>query len=514
MHSPVAVRVNYDSLLSYFATESFMPISRLNRLSAHTKTLLASSAAIAAFALSPMSAHAQVVKPADQAKAAQQHPQLVAQFGGAIEGNLGAYVAGIGEKTARAADLAGKCKFTVLNSDVVNAFAVPGCYIYVTRGLLTIMNSEDELAAVLGHEIGHIQGKHSYRRQRAATWSTIGAIALGVATKSEDVMNTAGQLAQVYTLSYSRDQEHQSDDFGVKHLKTNGYNMFAAADIMGQLGAQETLDARVNNREGRTIPNWARSHPVSSERVTRTSTAATRAGGTRTSPPETITPFMNAISGLRVGDDPSQGFVNGRVFSHPTIKIAFEAPTGFTLSNSPEAVQMVGPNSLKGQFTGGAALSGTLDNYANTALKAILGQTRAQIGSPQASTINGIPAVSLLARAQTQSGQQVDVGIMAYNVNNKAYHFTLVGPAGQLNPTYSMTQSMRILSDAEIAQLRPRQIEIVTVRRGDTIASLAAKMAYSDFQADRFKMINGIAADRPLVVGEKLKIVVYGAALK
>lgn len=478
------------------------------------KSLLVAGVAFAAFAIAPMNAQAQVVKPADQARAAQQHPQIIAQFGGAIEGSLGTYVSNIGEKTARAADLAGKCKFTVLNSDVVNAFAVPGCYIYVTRGLLTIMNSEDELAAVLGHEVGHIQGKHSYRRQRASTLSTLGAIALGVATKSQDIMQQASQLAQMYTLSYSREQENQSDDYGVHHLRANGYNMFAASDIMAALGAQEALDARVNNREARQIPNWARSHPVSSEREARTSAAATRLGATRTTPPEIVTPFLNAINGLLVGDDPAQGFVNGRVFSHPTIKITFEAPAGYTLSNAPEAVQFQGPNNIRGQFAGGGNLSGGLDVYANSVLRGILGQTRAQIGAPQASNVNGIPAVSLLARAQTQNGQIVEVAIMAYNVNNKAFHFAIIGPAGQLNPTYPMTQSFRMLNDAEIAQLRPRKIEIVTVRNGDTIASLSSRMAYSDYQADRFKMINAITTDRALVAGEKIKIVTYGAPLR
>jgi predicted Zn-dependent protease len=478
------------------------------------KSSLLAGVAATAMALIPATASAQVIKAADQAKAAQQHPQILAQFGGAIEGPLGAYVTNIGNKTAVAAGQAGMCKFTVVNSDVVNAFAVPGCYIYVTRGLLTIMNSEDELAAVLGHEIGHIMGKHAYRRQRASTLSTLGALALGVATKSQEVMQQAAQLAQVYTLSYSRAQENESDGYGVRYLGTNGYNMFAASDIMGALGAQEALDAKVNNREGRVIPNWARSHPVSSERVTLTSAAARAAGATPTSPAETVTPFFNAINGMRVGDDPEQGFINGRVFSHPGIKITFEAPSGFTMSNSPQAVQFTGPNSTKGQFVGGGALTGGLDAYATAALRAVLGQTPAQLGTPQSSTVNGLPAVSLLARAQTSQTTTVDVAVMAYNVNGRAYHFVLVGPAGQLNPTFPMTQSMRILADSEIAALRPRQIEIVTARNGDTIASLSARMAYPDFQADRFKMINGIAADRALVSGEKLKIVTYGAALR
>jgi predicted Zn-dependent protease len=458
----------------------------------------------------PTIALAQIVKPAEQATAARQHPEIVAQFGGAIEGPLGAYVTAIGNKSSDAAGLSGQCRYTVINSDVVNAFAVPGCYIYVTRGLLTIMNSEDELSAVLNHEVGHIVGKHSYRRQRASIWSTLGAIALGAATRNSDVMQTAAELAQRYVLSYSRAQEHESDDYGVRYLRTNGYNLFAAADIMGALGAQEALDARVNNREARQIPNWARSHPVSSERVARTTAAATAAGGTRTSPPETVTPFFNAINGLRVGDDPEQGFVNGRVFAHPSLRITFEAPTGFTLANSPRAVQLQGPGSVRGQFLSGGTLSGSLEAYATNAVRAILNQTPASVGTPQVSTVNGFPAVSLLARAQSSQGQSVDVAVMAYNVNGQAYHFAIIGPAGQLNPTFPMTQSFRALSTQEIAQLRPRQLEIVTVRNGDTIASLSSRMAYDTFQVDRFKMINAITTDRALIPGERLKIVSYG----
>jgi predicted Zn-dependent protease len=478
------------------------------------KSSLLVGLATTAMALIPVGANAQVIKAADQAKAAREHPQILAQFGGAIEGPLGAYVTSIGDKTAVAAGQAGLCKFTVVNSDVVNAFAVPGCYIYVTRGLLTIMNSEDELAAVLGHEIGHIMGKHSYRRQRASTLSTLGALALGVATRSQDVMQQAAQLAQVYTLSYSRAQENESDGYGVRYLAANRYNMFAASDIMGALGAQEALDAKVNNREGRVIPNWARSHPVSSERVTLTSAAARAAGATPTSPPETIIPFFNAINGMRVGDDPEQGFINGRVFSHPGIKITFEVPTGFTLSNSPQAVAFSGPNSTIGQFAGGGTLSGGLDAYALAALKSVLGQVPAQLGAPQASTVNGIPAVSMLARATPQNGQAVDVAVMAYNLEGRAYHFLIRGPAGGLNPTFPITQSLRTLADGEIAQLRPRQIEIVTVRSGDTITNLSSRMAYNDFQIDRFKMINAITTDRGLLPGERLKIVTYGAALR
>jgi predicted Zn-dependent protease len=327
-------------------------------------------------------------------------------------------------------------------------------------------------------------------------------------------MQIVGTAAQAYVLNYSRTQEYQSDEIGVRYLKANNYNPFAAADMLSALGQQEALEAKVRDRPASSLPTWQRSHPLSADRVTRATSNARILNGSATPPAEIVGPYMEAIRGLRVGDDPEQGFINGRVFSHPTIKISFEVPAGFTLSNSPEAVQFIGPNSVKGQFAGGSTLSGRLDSYANTTLRAVLGRTPAQFGSPQATTINGFPAVSMLGRATPQGGQAIDVAVMAYNVNGKAYHFIIVGPANQLNTTFSITQSLRGLSSSDIAALRPRQIEIVTVRSGDTIASLSARMAYPDFQTDRFKMINAITTNRALINGERLKIVSYGAALR
>lgn len=446
----------------------------------------------------------------ERVRAGQQHPQIVAQFGGAVEGPLGTYVSSIGERVAVAAGIPGQCTFTVINSDVVNAFAVPGCYIYITRGLLAIMNSEDELASVLGHEVGHVVADHSARRQNTATMTTLGAIVAGVLTGSGDIAQLAGQAGQMYALNYSRDQEYESDDLGVRYLLTNGYNAYAAADMLHALGLNDELTTRTSNRDtASAIPAWARTHPLSADRVTRANSRAQAAGAARGTPPERTQPYLQAISGMIYGDDPEQGFVNGRTFSHPGMRIAFEASQGFTLTNTTTAVLIAGPNNARAQFSGGVLPPEGLEAYANARLRQLIGQARAQIGQAQRSTTNGLETVTIPARAQTQQGQIVDVSVTAYRVNDRVYHFLTLAPQGGGAAMTPMLGSMRTLTTQQAAALRPRRIELVQVGSRDTAQSLSRRMAYDDYQLERFLVINGLDSATALRAGETVKIVSY-----
>lgn len=444
----------------------------------------------------------------DRAQAAQAHPQILQQLGGAVEGPAATYVSTVGERIAGAAGVAGQCTFTLVNSDVPNAFAIPGCYIYVTRGIMALMNSEDELASVLGHEVGHVVADHAARRQNTATLTGLGAILAGVLTGSGEIAQAAGQAAQLYTLSYSRDQEFESDDLGVRYLQRAGYNPHASADLLRSLGMQETLSARIANRDAASAtPSWARTHPLSAERVSRATAQATATGATLGAPAERIGPYFAAIDGMIFGDDPEQGFVNGRTFAHPTLRIAFEAPQGFTLTNSPSAVMIGGPNNLRAQF-GAAALQGDLGAHASNGLRQILGNTPAQVGQVQRSTTNGLETATAPARAQTQSGM-VDVAVTAYRVGDRAYHFITIAPAGSSGAFTLMLQSFRTLTTQEAAALRARVIDVVTVRAGDTPQTLASRMAFDDYRLERFLTLNGRQAGEALRPGEQVKIVVY-----
>lgn len=451
---------------------------------------------------------APVIRPSDRQRAAQQHPQVLQAFGGAYQGPQAAYVARVGERVAAAAGLPGQCTFTLINSDVVNAFAVPGCYIYVTRGLLSIANSEDELAFVLGHEVGHVAANHSAQRQSRSVLSGLGALAVGVLTGSGELAQLAAQGAQLYTLRFSRTQEFQSDDLGVRYMVRAGYDPRAGADMLQQLIRDDELRARTRGREGagETTPEWARTHPLTGNRVGRVVEQARAAGPAAAAEQEA--PYYAAVSGLLYGDDPEQGFVDGRRFAHPVLRIAFEAPEGYALTNSPSAVMVDGPGG-KAQFSGGR-MQGSLEDHAAGVLRQLLGRTPAEVGRIRRTSTNGLDTVVLPARAQSQ-GRTVDVTVVAYRFGPEtAYHFVALAPAGRTGAFDPLFGSVRRLNDAEAARLRPRVVEVESVRPGETARSLASRMAFEDYPLERFLALNGLAGDGPLQAGRRVKVVRYG----
>ncbi len=454
---------------------------------------------------------APVILPAERQQAAQQHPQILAEFGGEYQSPASDYVARIGAQTAAAAGVPGQCNFTVINTDVINAFAVPGCYIYITRGLLAVMNSEDELASVLGHEVGHVVADHSDRRANRGTIAGLGAVLVGVLSGSGELMNAAGQAAQVWTLGYSRDQEYESDDLGIRYMLANGYNPYAAADMLAALGAASSLDALTKGRDdAEAIPEWSRTHPLSENRVQRAIANANASGVPPTARAETIAPFLAATDNMIYGDDPEQGFILGRTFAHPTLKLAFEAPQGFSLTNSPQAVLITGPNNQRAMFSGGQ-LQGDISQYTRTVLQNFLGEAQAQVGQIQLTDVHGFQAARLPARVQNSQGQFVDVAVTAYRFRpESAFHFITLAPANGGQDFASLLSSFRGLSDAEAAALRPRRIDVVTVGARDTVASLSSRMAFDSYQEERFRVINGLTPDQTLQAGQQVKIVVFG----
>jgi predicted Zn-dependent protease len=450
------------------------------------------------------------ISEADQAYGAEQHPKLLAEFGGEYSGPEARYTKALGEKIARAAGLDGQCVFTLVNTNVVNAFAVPGCYIYVTRGLFGIVTSEAELASVLGHEVGHIVGAHSRRQERRSIWRTLGVIAVSL-TGSELLTRVAGQAAQYFTLRYSRNQEYESDTLGIRYLESGGYDPHAAADMLGALGRHDAFLTRTSGRnEASAIPEWARSHPLTDNRIARARDAASQINADPNALPENEAAYLSEVDGLLWGDDPEQGFVLGRRFLHPIMRITFEAPTGFALTNSPQAIMLAGPSGMRGEFGGGPMPDGRLDLYVQQIVEQIARQGQGQASATEG-VINGLPALLVDLQLRGRDGV-IPVSIAAYDGGDgQAYHFVMLAPPAAPNAAAiaSMFRSFRRLSTQEAAQLRPRVIETVTVAQGDTAATMARRMADPN-PGDLFLLLNGKDAGQALRQGERVKIVTWG----
>jgi predicted Zn-dependent protease len=219
--------------------------------------------------------------------------------------------------------------------------------------------------------------------------------------------------------------------------------------------------------------------------------------------------FLTRIDGLVYGDDPKQGIIDGNRFTHPELRLAFQAPEGFYLVNGTQAVSING-DSGKAQFSGGPMGTG-LDAYIQTVFSSLTesGQARIVPSSIESANVNGIPAAYGVAQVQASSGP-VDVAVFAYDFGGgKAYHFltiTRVGGAGAFN---AMFKSMRRISAGEAGQVKPRRLAVVTVKAGDTVQSLASRMAYSDGAVERFLVLNGLGSGARLVPGQRVKLVTY-----
>ncbi|MGP1284091.1 MAG: M48 family metalloprotease [Parasphingopyxis sp.] len=449
----------------------------------------------------------------ERQQGARVHTQLLQQFGDVYSGRQSDYVVRVGQRIAVQSGLSNaQTDFTVslLNSPVHNAFALPGGYVYITRNLVGLMNSEAELASVMGHEVGHVAARHSSRRQSTNTIGQILAVGLGILTGSGDLANLAGQAAQLYTLRYSRSQEYEADELGITYLTRANYNPFAAADMLASLAAQTSLDARIAGRNARSLPEWASTHPDPAARVSRARAEATERGATPATGASGRDAFLDAIDGMLYDDDPAQGVIDGNTFRHPDLRLQFTVPQGYTMQNGTTAVVVTGPNG-QAQF-GGGNTSGSLSDHIDRVFRELAGNNRRiDYGNVRTARINGLPVAQASARLASGSNQ-VDVTVTAYDFgSNRTYHFLTVTRAGQgIGPFGGMLNSVSRLSSSEAAAIRPRVIDVVTVRRGDTISGLASRMAYSSYQEERFRVLNALGSGDTLQAGDRVKLVVYG----
>lgn len=472
----------------------------------------------------------QAISTADRQAGSKADPEMTAEYGGAYAGPQSALVRQVGARVARqsAIDQADRdFSFKLLNSGVPNAFAIPGGFVYTTRGLVALMNNEAELAFVLGHETGHIAARHSDSRQkvtqRNVLLGTLGQAVLGAVLGNGAAGQIGNQIGQAgiqrlvvgNVMSHSRQDEFQADDLGIAYAMKAGYDPTASADILGKLATQAALESRITGNT-RTTPSWAMSHPDPAARVVRARQRTAQIGakgGQRNADA-----FLLSLRGMVYGDDPAQGLVDGQAFRYPPGRIQFTAPAGYGMSNGSDAVTV---SAAAGSRSGGQArfsggrYDGDLAKVVTQSFAA-LSKNAAVSVQPTRATVNGMEAMTATLGA-TSNGQAVDLTVTAIAFSpTTAYTFVVLQPRGSgLGDLAGLIQSFRRMSDAEVAGIRPRVIDIVTVGRGDTVQSLSARMAFTDMQVDRFRVLNGLPAGATsLVPGSKVKLVVWGPPQK
>lgn len=484
------------------------------------KSLLLTAAA--AVAISPVIVGAQgarYLNPRDVAEAQRTHAELVEELGGEETGARANYVASVGQRIGAQTGIVNPgqaLRFTLLNSAVENAFSVPGGYVYVTRQLMTLMDDEAELAFALGHETAHIAANHAHiRRQYAQRTNVMGVLGqvlgavLGNYGMGGMVSQSAQRAAALRTLSFSRDQEYQSDTLAMRYLLGAGYDPSGGPEVLAALTRASAIQARVQGRDNRQTPEWASTHPLSQNRSQRALQEARSTGRLGTGI-RNRDGFLAQLEGVYVDDDPAQGIIDGRTFTHPDLRIQFSVPPGYLMQNGTYAVTVSG-SAGKAQFSGGR-FEGPLDAYIMRVFQQLTrGQMQLAVPPPQRTVINGMPAAFTTARTRNSSGV-VDVSVVAYQWDrDRIYHFVMLTRGGYGMGAFTpLINSLRRITPAEAAVIRPRIIDVVTVQPGDTVQSLANRMAYRDFRMDRFLALNGLAPNAQLAPGQKVKLVIYG----
>jgi Putative Zn-dependent protease len=444
---------------------------------------------------------------------AEQHPKLVQQFGGTYEyKDLNAYVDRVGQSLARQTETPNATyTFTVLDDDDINAFALPGGYVHVTRGLLALASNEAELAGVLAHELGHVVARHAAQQYSQSVAANVGLTALSVAGMFFGIppvaTDLAGYGAQAYLQSYSRDQESEADTLAVRYMTRAGYDPQAMVTFFRKLDGDARLKAAMAGDPGAADRfDIMASHPRTVDRLRQVSSLAAAAPKGRTEQPA----YFSAIDGMTFGDSPSQGIRNGRDFVHPMLRIAFRVPPAFILQNSDERVTATGPGGAAILFDSAspdaAVRVGPVDQY----LTRIWG-AKLSLRAVERFRIQDLDAATGVARVSTRQGP-LDLRLVAVRTApDRIYRFLFITPpaaTGRFDAPFKETAySFHTLSADEAAAVKPLRVQVVTVKEGDTVQSVAETMPFEDNDAEMLRLLNGLDTGAPLIPGQAIKTV-------
>ncbi len=435
--------------------------------------------------------------------AEREHARLVGAFGG--EYRSPATAALLAETVARLVPATERpdesYRVTILDSPVVNAFALPSGRLYVTRGLLALANDTAEIAGVLAHEIAHVTLRHAAARtEREQRSALIGRVMAELA--NNPAAGTAVLNEARYDIArFSRVQEIEADQIGVRTLVAAGYDPYGAVRFLESLGRASDLRVSAAGERQAGGTDMLATHPSTPERIQAAIQAARRAAAPGIGSGDRNR-YLAAIEGLTYGDNPTDGLVRGRRFVHARLGVTFEAPEGVALENTAQAV--VGASADGNR----RLLFDAVQPEPGQSLEALLTSTWSdpvETGSLRATTVNGLPAAIATSR-----GRDWSFRLAAIRVGNTTFRliiaFRTLGPEAE-RAFEGALASVRALSPEEASAVRPLRVRLVTAADGDTAEMLAARMPYDERAVQRFLVLNGLNRAGPLTPGERYKIV-------
>ncbi len=446
---------------------------------------------------------------------AEEHPKMIKEFGGAYtDAKLRAYVRRIGLKLAAVSEIRDlPYTFTILNDDKVNAFALPGGYVYITRGLLALAENEAEMASVLAHEIGHVAARHTAERYSTTMATNLGLMVLGAIGSSAGLPTGLGRLvglgAQAAIQGYSREQELEADMLGVRYMARAGYSADAMTSFFEKMRAHADLERALAGKENEAVPhNIMSTHPRTAQRI---SQAIGLAKGIAVANPVVGRgEYLAEIDGMIFGDDPEQGIRRGRTFIHPGLRIRFRVPPGFVMFNSPRQVTARGPKQSMVIFDMAPDKTARRVRSLTAYLTRAWGSRLALKGVDRIN-VNGLDAATAEARMTSRAGPRDIRLLVIRGGTGKIFRFAFISPpdmTARLRLEFQRTTfSFRHISEEEVALIKPLKIKVASVQAGDTAESLAAAMPFEKFRQRWFEVINRLGLEAGFRPGTLVKTV-------
>lgn len=441
----------------------------------------------------------------------QYDPNVVASYGLYEDPQMQQFIENKGQQMAKLSHRPNlPYEFKILDSPVVNAFAVPGGFVYFTRGIMAHFNNEAEFAGVLGHEIGHITARHSAKQQSRATLAQIGMVAgMVFSPQFRQFADAANQGLGLLFLKFGRDAESQSDKLGVQYSTKIGYDAHQMAGFFRTIG-------RLQEQSGQSIPTFTSTHPDPADRFSNVQQLATKwqqKDKKHSNYDVNRDSYLAMIDGLIYGEDPKQGYVENNVFYHPELKFQFPIPRNWRTVNSPTQVQM-------GPQQGNAMMIFTLSGQKDlqSAANEIIEGYKLTVKDSKNTTVNGMPALALLSDQVNQQDPNASLRLQTYliNKNNMIYVFhgvSTIKEFAQYQAFFTNTmENFKPLTDPSKINVQPEVISIKTVNRNMTLANALQSYNMKNDRMNELAILNGMELTDQVKAGSKIKIVVKKGA--